>query len=100
MKPNVLKGIGIGCFVLGAFLIFFAFERYQANANNIEQVKTIMGNFPMGDMLGVQNVNPGMPAVSKYALFFDVLAIAGGVGCFVMAPRLPAAAKPSPPLGE
>jgi amino acid transporter len=100
MKPSMLKGIGIGCFVLGAFLIFFAFERYQANANNVEQVKTIMGNFPMGDMLGVRNVNPGMPTVSKYALFFGVLAIAGGVACFVTAPKLAATAKPSPPFGE
>jgi hypothetical protein len=100
MKSGTLKGIGIACFVLGAFLLFFAYERYQANADNVAAMKQMMGNFPMGDMLGVQNVAPVTPTVSKYAAFFGVLAIAGGVGCFVTAPKLAAAAKPSPPFGE
>ncbi len=99
MTPNILKGIGIGCFVLGAFLLFFAFERYQANANNVAAVKQMMENFPGGNMFGTPTISPGTPAVSKYAAFFGVLAIAGGVGCFVMAPKM-AAAKPGPPPGE
>ena len=100
MKPHVLKGIGIGCFVVGAFLIFFAFERYQANADNVAAVKQMMQDFPMSSMFGTPNVRPGVPTVSKYAAFFGVLAIAGGVGCFMMAPRLSVTAKPAPPFGE
>jgi hypothetical protein len=100
MKPSTLKGIGIGCFVLGAFLLFLAFERYQANADNVAAVKQMLQDVPMAGMFGTPNVRPGVPTVSKYAAFFGVLAIAGGVGCFVMAPKLPAAGKPSPPLGE
>ena len=101
MKPNVLKGIGIGCFVLGAFLIFFAFERYQANANDVAAAKQMLENFPGGNIFGITpTINQGMPTVSKYAAFFGVLAIAGGVGCFVMAPKMAAAGKPGPPFGE
>ncbi len=101
MKPHVLKGIGIGCFVLGAFLIFFAFERYQASANNAAAAKQMLENFPGGNIFGITPaINPGTPTVSKYAAFFGVLAIAGGIGCFVMAPRLSVAAKPAPPFGE
>ena len=93
MNPKTLKGVGIGCFVLSLILAFVAFERYQANASNVAAAKQFMGNFPMGDMLGVQNVSPGTPTVTKYALFFALLSAGGGVACFVMAPRT---AKPSP----
>ena len=33
MSPAVLKGVGIGCFVACAILLFVAWDRYQDNAN-------------------------------------------------------------------
>jgi hypothetical protein len=103
MTPNMLRGIGIGCVVLGLILGFVGWERYQANADNVAAMKKMMGNFPMGDMLGgVQEMQPGMPTASKYALFFGVLSLAGGVACLVMARRAPAPSwkPPAPGPGE
>ncbi len=97
MTPNILKGIGIGCFVLGAFLLFFAFERYQANADNVAAMKQLMDNTALG-VLGMQKIKPATPTASKYAAFFGVLAIVGGIGCFVIAPKM--TAKPGPPFDE
>ena len=88
MNVTMLRGIGVGLIVLGLILGFVGIERYQANANNVAAMKQMVGGFPMGDMLGLKEINPGMPAASKYALFFAALSIAGGVACIVMAPRL------------
>jgi hypothetical protein len=99
MNATMLRGIGVGLIVLGLILGFVGIERYQANANNVAAMKQMMGGFPMGDMLGLKEINPGMPAASKYALFFAALSLAGGVVCLVMAPRLcrPAALQPDAP---
>lgn len=97
MNANVLRGIGVGLIVLGLVLGFVGIERYQANADNVAAVKQMMGGFPMGDMLGLKEINPGMPTASKYALFFAALSLGGGVACLVMAPRL---FKPAAPWSD
>jgi hypothetical protein len=36
MSAGALKGIGIGCFVVCAILLFVAWDRYHDNANKVE----------------------------------------------------------------
>src|SRR5438132_8554488 len=87
MSPSALKGIGIGCFVLCAILLFVAWERYQDNANKVEAANKMMGSSPLGgvmkEMTGGAKLEPGMPDATKYALFFAALAAAGGAFCLV-----------------
>lgn len=88
MSATTLRGIAIGCFVLCAILLFVAFERYQANAQNVEALR----QSPFGNMMPVQ-LEPATPAATKYALLFAVLSAAGGVVCLVVANK-PTANKP------
>jgi len=100
MSPAVLKGIGIGCFVACAILLFVAWNNYQDNANQVDAANKMMGGM-MGQMLGGARLEPGMPDATKYSLFFAALTVIGGVVCLVMSTKA-GAAKPSqrtpPPL--
>ena len=97
MSPNMLKGIGIGCFVLCAILLFVAWERYNNNAkavaaaNQMMQVSPFGGESPMGGMMkqmtGSSKLEPGIPAATTYSLVFAALSAIGGVACLVMAPK-------------
>jgi phage-related minor tail protein len=102
MSPGALKGIGIGCFVLCAILLFVAWERYQDNANKVEAANKMLHSSPFGGMMqgmqgltGSPQLEPSAPAATKYALVFAVLSgIAGGV-CFVIgAKKGPGTAPP------
>jgi hypothetical protein len=89
MSARALKGIGIGCFVACAILLFVAWERYQHNVNQVEAAKTMMG--PLGGMMNQMTggqLEPGVPEETKYALFFAVLTGVGGVVCMVMSPKM------------
>ena len=95
MSPGLLKGIGIGCFVLCAILLFVAWERYQDNANKVEAANKMMGSSGLGcgmnvlmkEMTGGAKLEPGWPTATKYSLFFAVLAGIGGAVCLVMGMR-------------
>jgi len=94
MSPVALKGIGIGCFVVCAILLFVAWERYNDNANRVAAANNMMG--PLGGMVnqmtgGNLQLEPGTPEATKYALFFAVLTGIGGVVCIVMSPKMGAA---------
>lgn len=99
MNASTLRGIGIGLFVLALILGFVAYERYQANANSVTAMKQFMGGFPT-EMMGVKEITPGVPTATRYALFFAVLSVAGGVGCLVMARRTPPATASQPPPAD
>ena len=43
MSPVAMKGIGIGCFVVCAILLFVAWDRYQDNANQVDAINKIAG---------------------------------------------------------
>jgi hypothetical protein len=97
MSPGVLKGIGIGCFVLCAILLFVAWERYQDNAKKVDAANQMMQSSPFGGespfggmmegMTGSRKLEPATPAVTKYALVFAALSGVGGVVCLVMAAK-------------
>jgi hypothetical protein len=91
MSPSVLKGIGIGCFVLVAILLFVAWERYQDNASKVEAANKMMQSSPLGGMMkkmtGGAKLEPGMPTATKVSLIFAVLSGIGGVVCMVMAAK-------------
>ena len=60
MSPSVLKGVGIGCFVVCAILLFVAWERYQDNANKVEAMNNMVGGMAgqlMGQLTGGANWN-------------------------------------------
>ena len=90
MSPGALKGIGIGCFVVCAILLFVAWERYQDNANKVEGMNKMMGPLQgvMGQVTGGAQLEPGMPEATKYALFFAALTAVGGVVCFFVCPKV------------
>jgi len=95
----VLKGIGIGCFVLCAILLFVAWERYQDNASKVEAANKMLHSSPFGGMMqgmtGSPQLEPSTPAATKYAIIFAVLSGVGGVACFVIgAKKGPGTAPP------
>jgi hypothetical protein len=94
MTPGMLKGIGIGCFVLCAILLFVAWERYDSNAKAVEAANRMMQSSPFGgespfggmmkQMTGSSKLEPGVPAATTYSLIFAALSGIGGVVCLVM----------------
>lgn len=76
MDKKQMKIVGIVCLVVCVICIFLAIERYRANANSVRFMNTLQRSTPLGDM-GV-NMKPGVPAVTKYALFFAVISGVGG----------------------
>jgi|GEM_PF-907886 len=88
MSPSILKGIGIGCFVLVAIRLFVAWERYQESASKVEAANKMMQSSPLGgmpkEMTGGAKLEPGMLTATKDSLIFAVLSGIGGVVCMVM----------------
>ena len=96
MSPSALKGVGIGCFVVCAILLFVAWERYQDNAKKFEAMNNMVGGMAgqmMGQLTGGAKLEPGMPDATKYALFFAALAGIGGVVCMVKSTKAGAASS-------
>ncbi|MGA2034830.1 MAG: hypothetical protein ABSG68_21480 [Thermoguttaceae bacterium] len=97
MSPSVLKGIGVGCFVLCAILLFVAWERYQDNAGKVEAANRMMQSSPFGgaspfggmmkEVTGSAKLEPGVPAATTYSLLCAALSGVGGVVCLVLAQR-------------
>jgi hypothetical protein len=103
VSPVALKGVGIGCFVACAILLFVAWERYQDNANKVEAANKLLQSSPLGGMmdqmkssplggamgpvLGGAKMEPGMPDSTKYALFIAALTAIGGVVCIVLSAK-------------
>jgi hypothetical protein len=90
MSPGALKGVGIGCFVVCAILLFVAWERYQDNANKVEAMNKMVGGMAgqlMGQLAGGAKLEPGMPDATKYALFFAALTAVGGIACMLMSTK-------------
>jgi hypothetical protein len=89
MSSSMLKAAGIGCFVVCAILLFVAWERYQDNVNQVEAAKRLMGALPYAGIVnqarGEPKLEPAIPPVTKYAIFFAALAGVGGVACVVFA---------------
>ncbi len=73
MSKKQLKITGIVCLILCAICLFAAVERYNANAGKVRFI-----NSAMPEMFGGGNVTPGIPVVTKYAVFFAVLTGIGG----------------------
>ena len=98
MSPGTLKGIGVGCFVLCAILLFVAWERYQDNAQKVEAANRMMqsspfgGESPLGGMMkqmtGNATLEPAVPTATTYCLLFGGLAAIGGVVCLVLAAKM------------
>ena len=82
MKPQHLRPIGIACFAVCAICLFVAFERYEANASNVDAMKKMTQALPFGDDSPFGNIQPATPAATKYALFVALLSGAGGIFCF------------------
>lgn len=104
MSAGALKGVGIGCFVLSAILLFVAIERYQDNAKKVEAANKMLDSSPLGGMMkemtGQAKLEPGMPDATKYSLLFAVLAAVGGVVCLVLGAKkgpAPATVTTAPP---
>ena len=108
MSSGTLKGIGIGCFVLCAILLFVAWERYNSNAQAVEAANRMMqsspfsGESPFGGMMkqmtGSSKLEPGVPAATTYSLVFAALSGIGGVVCLVLAQKaVPPSTGTAPP---
>ncbi len=84
MNKYQLTLLGVICLVIFLLCAFIAVERYQANLANVQALKQMQQNSPMGNQMGLQNIEPTMPAASQYAIFFAILSGVGGVACFVL----------------
>jgi hypothetical protein len=74
MKPQQI--IGVVFLVVCVMCLFIAFERYNANAQNVRAVSGMIGTF------GGQ-VEPATPTATKYALLFAFLSGGGGLYCLL-----------------
>ena len=99
MSSGALKGLGVGCFVLCAILLFVAWERYDSNAKAVEAANRMMQSSPFGvespfggmmqQMTGRPKLEPSVPAATTYSLLFAALSAVGGVVCLVSAQKKP-----------
>lgn len=100
MTSGAWKGIAVICLVVCIVALFVAFERYQHNAEQVRTIEDISDMTPFGGMI---DISPGIPTVTKYALFFAVLSGVGAVASWMMALRTPPIAPPQqsqPPVQE
>ena len=94
MPAGTLKVIGVLCLVACAVLLFVAWERHRTNAGNVQAMNEMMRRSPLGGMtprspMGDVEMRPAMPAATKYALLFAVLAAVAGIVCLMYASRQP-----------
>lgn len=75
-NKQIMMIAGILCLVICGVCCFVAYERYQANANNVKAMNSLQQSSPLGGMIG--NMKPTTPAATKYALVFAVLSGLGG----------------------
>jgi hypothetical protein len=92
-----MKYAAIGCFVICGVLLFVAYERYQTNASNVAAMNEMSRSSPLGGLMGGEHLTPATPASTKYALFFAVLAAAGGIACLVAASKTAVSRNPGAP---
>lgn len=88
MDKSTARGLGIACAILSVLSLFVTVERCQNNADQVRAMQQVAGGF--GQALGIENLQPAMPTVAKYALF---LAALSGAAAAVF---LSKAAKPVP----
>jgi hypothetical protein len=69
-----LRIAGVILLVVCGVCLFVAFERYQANANNVRAMSGLMGG--IGGAL-----EPATPAATKHALLFALLSGGGALYC-------------------
>jgi len=88
-------GIGaIVCGILCVVCIFVAVERYQANAASIEAMNQLGGGL-FGSLNGGGEVRAGIPAATKYAIFFAILSGGGAIVFLATGSKRPAPTGPS-----
>jgi hypothetical protein len=94
LSPGALKGIGIGCFVLCAILLFVAWERYQDHARKVKEANRVLEFFvgvlkqTTGSAPVVEDKSePGVPPATMLSLLFAALSAIGGAVCFVVAAK-------------
>lgn len=78
MDKKQMKIAGIVCLVVCAVCIFVAIERYNANASGVRAMNNLQKNSPLGGMIQGLEMKPGIPAATKYAIFFALLSGVGG----------------------
>ncbi len=67
------------CAVICVVSIFVAVERYNTNVANVEAMNQMQGSSPFAAMLGGAEMEPAVPAASRYAILFAALSGIGGV---------------------
>lgn len=87
MEPKHLKIVGVVCLVVCAVCLFIAYERYQANAGNVQAMNQMMQSSPLGGMTRGAQLTPATPAATKYALLFAAVTGLGGAGTLVYASK-------------
>lgn len=72
-----MKVFGISLLFVSLFSLFLSVERCSNNSSNVEAMNRQIGNSPFGRM--TKRLDPAMPAISKYGLFFFVVCGAAGI---------------------
>ena len=86
MDKKQMRIVGVICLIICAACIFVGIERYQANAGQVQALNTIGESGPfkgvMSDMKGMMGdvkMTPGIPTITKYAIFLGLISGIGGV---------------------
>lgn len=82
MNREQKKFLGWGLVIACAICLFIAWERYQTNAGNVEAMKRMTRNNPL---MSADDMEPAMPAATKYALLAALLTGGGAAACFLSA---------------
>ena len=97
MTKQNCQFFGIAGIILCAVLIFVAVERYQNNVNALNTLQGVIdgSNAAPPGTVSLMEMEPKTPTITKYALFFAILAGAGGIYFLIQArpggPRGPGA---------
>ena len=88
MSSGNLRVVGIVCLVVCGICLFVAFERYQANADNVAAMNEMGRGFP-GSPFGGSAMKPATPTGTKYALVFALVSGISGMVLIVKSRKDP-----------
>ncbi|MGI4791822.1 MAG: hypothetical protein ACRYFS_23615 [Janthinobacterium lividum] len=82
MSRGTLKKMGISFGVFCFIFLLVAAERYHANAASVAAMNQVMQSASAGQNGSVEQMKPGVPAESTYAMLLALLSAAGVAVCF------------------
>ncbi len=95
MSKDHMRIAGFACLVLAVVFLFVAWERYSSHVNAVETANRMLNNSPMGPVMrvfrerltGQADIEPGVPVLTTYSVFFSVISGISGAVLLVASAR-------------